>query len=210
MSDPRKPYADALRDAGLDFNRPGVVSAFDALLDKAGVPRAGGLTTSDAGIDLIKRFEGLELRAYPDPGTGGKPWTIGIGTTVYPSGQAVKAGDVITEAQAEQYLRHDLARFEEAVNKLTGGVATQGQFDALVSLAYNIGETALKHSTLLRLHNEGDYAAAANQFQKWVLAGGKKLTDARQIERDTRFPEPARRDKLPPDPAVRGGWSVAP
>lgn len=83
-------FAGSLRSAGLDFNRPGVVAAFDAMLDKAGVPRATaeGLTTSDAGIQLIKRFEGLELRAYPDPGTGGKPWTIGIGTTVYPSGQA--------------------------------------------------------------------------------------------------------------------------
>lgn len=144
----------------------------------AGVPRATaeGLTISDAGIQLIKRFEGLELRAYPDPGTGGKPWTIGIGTTVYPNGQVVKAGDVITEAQAEEYLRHDLARFEAAVNKLTGGVATQGQFDALVSLVYNIGETALKHSTLLRKHNEGDYDGAAKEFGRWVNAGGRKLT----------------------------------
>lgn len=174
----RKPYADALRSAGLDFNRPGVVAAFDALMDKAGVPREvqPGLTTSDGGIALIKRFEGLELRAYPDPGTGGKPWTIGIGTTIYPSGQAVKAGDVITEAQAEEYLRHDLARFEAAVNRLTGGVVTQGQFDALVSFAYNVGEAALKESTLLRLHGEGNYDAAAGQFARWNKAAGKVLT----------------------------------
>lgn len=174
MSDPRKPYADALRDAGLDFNRPGVVAAFDALLDKAGVPRAGGLTTSDAGIQLIKRFEGLELRAYPDPGTGGKPWTIGIGTTVYPSGQAVKPGDVITEAQAEEYLRHDLARFEAAVRE-HAPATTQAQFDALVSFAYNVGEGALAKSTLLKKHNAGDYDGAAREFGRWNRAAGKVL-----------------------------------
>lgn len=176
----RKPIFDAIKDAreGRAFTDT-MVRQIDELLDALDVPRETapvGLTTGSAGIELIKRFEGLELRAYPDPGTGGKPWTIGVGTTVYPSGQAVKAGDVITEAQAEEYLRHDLARFEAAVNKLTGGVATQGQFDALVSLSYNIGETALKHSTLLRLHNEGEYAAAAKEFGRWVNAGGRKLT----------------------------------
>lgn len=171
----RKAVFDAIREAreGRKFTDT-MVRQIDELLDALGVPR-DGRTVSPAGMALIKRWEGCKLTAYPDPGSGGEPWTIGIGTTVYPSGQAVKAGDVITEAQAEEYLRHDLARFEAAVNKLTGGVVTQGQFDALVSLAYNIGETALKHSTLLRLHNEGEYAAAANQFAKWVLAGGRKL-----------------------------------
>ena len=170
----RKPIFDAFREFMGGRLTQTETDAMDEFLDRFWLK--GGRTTSDAGIHLIKRFEGLELRAYPDPGTGGKPWTIGIGTTVYPSGQAVKAGDVITEAQAEEYLRHDLARFEAAVNKLTGGVVTQGQFDALVSWFYNVGTDAARHSTLLRLHNEGEYAAAANQFAKWVLAGGKKLT----------------------------------
>ncbi len=131
-------------------------------------------TISPEGIALIRRFEGCELLAYPDPGTGGKPWTIGVGTTVYPDGRAVKAGDTITAEQAEEYLRHDLARFEAAARKLFP-VATQAQFDALVSWIYNIGEEAARTSTLRRKHNEGDYSGAAAEFGKWVLAAGKKL-----------------------------------
>lgn len=131
--------------------------------------------TSAAGIALIKQFEGLRLKAYPDPGSGGEPWTIGIGTTVYPDGRKVRPGDTITEAQAEDFLRHDLARFEAAVSKLVGENATQGQFDALVSFAYNVGPEALRTSTLLRLHNAGDYAGAAGQFARWSKAAGKTL-----------------------------------
>lgn len=151
------------------------VDAMDEFLDRFGPKGGTPRTASPDGIALLNRFEGLRLQAYPDPGTGGKPWTIGIGTTVYPDGRGVKAGDTITEAQAEEYLRHDLARFEAAVNKLTGGVTTQPQFDALVSFAYNVGEEALRTSTLLRLHNEGNYSAAAGQFARWNKAAGHVL-----------------------------------
>lgn len=177
MTDPRKPYADALRSAGLDFNRPGVVSAFDAMLDKAGVPREGQVPAykiGPKGLDLIKRFEGLSLTAYPDPGSGGKPWTIGVGTTVYPDGRHVKPGDKITETQADEYLRHDVARFEKAVSRLLPKT-TPEQFDALVSFAYNVGEGALEQSTLRRLHNAGDYDGAAAQFARWNKAAGRVL-----------------------------------
>lgn len=141
------------------------------------------MKTSAAGIALIKEFEGLELKAYPDPGSGGDPWTIGIGTTVYPNGTKVQPGDVCTEAQAEDYLRHDLAKFEAAVVRLTRGKATQGQFDALVSFCYNVGADedsdtiaeGLGDSTLLRKHNAGDYDGAALEFAKWNKAAGKVL-----------------------------------
>lgn len=173
----RKPIFDGVRVMlGRSFTTA-EVSALDAAIDKAlGLIGSQQRTTSSEGVALIKDFEGLRLKAYPDPGTGGDPWTIGIGTTVYPDGRKVKPGDVITEAQAEDYLRHDLTRFEAAVNRLTGGVTTQGQFDALVSFTYNLGDGALKTSTLLRKHNEGDYAGAQAEFSKWVLAGGQKLT----------------------------------
>lgn len=174
----REPIFDAFREFMGGSLTQAETDKLDAFLDQFR-PREKadaftGRKTSAEGIALIKRFEGCELRAYPDPSTGGKPWTIGIGTTVYPSGQAVKPGDVITEAQAEDYLRHDLARFEAAVNKLAPKT-TRSQFDALVSLAYNVGETNLSKSTLLKLHNEGDHGGAALQFGRWNKAAGKIL-----------------------------------
>jgi lysozyme len=117
---------------------------------------------SPAGLALIKQFEGLELKAYVCP--AGK-LTIGYGST----GAHVKLGMVITEAQADELLRKDLARFEAAVRALCP-ITTQGQFDALVSFAFNLGEESLKTSTLRRKHNEGDYAGAAAEFGRWNKA----------------------------------------
>lgn len=128
--------------------------------------------TSTKGRDLIKTFEGLRLKAYDD-GVG--VWTIGYGTTIYPNGVKVKRGDVITEAQAEVYLQHDLKRFEDAVNRSVLVPLNQNQFDALVSLVYNIGIGAFEKSTLLRKLNGGHYIDAANQFDVWRMAGGKVM-----------------------------------
>lgn len=169
----RKRIFDAIRDErGHSFTTM-EVAAIDALLDTLEKPMT--LKTGPAGIELIKTFEGLELKAYPDPGTGGEPWTIGIGTTVYPNGQKVRPGDVITEAQAEEYLAHDLERFERAVLKATGGKASQHQFDALVSFFYNVGEGAGSKSTLIKKHKAGDYAGAKAEFAKWNKAAGRVL-----------------------------------
>ncbi|HEY8604737.1 lysozyme [Tsuneonella suprasediminis] len=178
-TDLRKPIFDAIKKAR--DNKPFdqmEVGAVDNLLDALGVGRdsVAGRKISKAGLDLIKQFEGCKLTAYPDPDSStGEPWTIGFGTTVYPTGRKVRPGDRITEAQALEYLDHNVARFEQAVNRLTGGITTQDQFDALVSFAYNVGEGdgGLKTSTLLRLHNEGDYAAAADQFARWKYNDGK-------------------------------------
>ncbi|HWJ70938.1 MAG TPA: lysozyme [Sphingobium sp.] len=130
---------------------------------------AGGQRIGPAGIALIKQHEGCRLSAYPDPGTGSAPWTIGYGSTT-----GVSPGMTITQAQADARLTVDLARFEAAVRTLCP-VATQGQFDALVSLAFNIGEAALRDSTLRRLHVAGDHAGAAAQFQRWRFAAGREL-----------------------------------
>jgi len=187
----RKAIFDAVRAAakpGL-FDDPGNVLALDNLLDAFGVGRDGapsGTTrkTSPAGIDLIHSFEGLRLTAYPDPGTGGKPWTIGWGATTDEVGAPIQPGTVWTKERADaRFVRH-LAQFEDAVAKLCP-VTTQGQFDALVSFCYNVGEGSLKESTLRRLHNEGDYANAAAQFVRWNKAGGqimKGLTRRREAE----------------------------
>jgi lysozyme len=123
--------------------------------------------TSKAGLNLIKEFEGLRLTAYLCPA---KVWTIGYGTT-----KGVKPGQRITEAQAEELLREDVAAFERGVADAVTGPLAQHQFDALVSLAYNIGLGAFRTSTLLRLLNKGEYASAAKQFDRWNKAGQKVL-----------------------------------
>ena len=124
------------------------------------------------GISLIKEFEGLRLRAYDD-GVG--VWTIGIGTIRYPNGKRVQKGDVITEAQAEEYLRHDLNTFEKVINDVVKVPLTQNQYDAIVSLTYNIGAAAFSRSTLLKRLNNKDYKGAADQFLVWNKAGGKVM-----------------------------------
>lgn len=124
---------------------------------------------SARGIQSIKDHEGLRLTAYPDPASGGDPWTIGYGST-----SGVKRGMVITQAQADARLSADVARFETAVNRLCP-ITTQGQFDALVSFAFNLGEQSLKESTLRRKHNDGDYAGAADEFARWRFASGKEM-----------------------------------
>lgn len=128
------------------------------------------MKTSPKGIALIKSAEGLRLKAYPDPGTGGLPWTIGYGSTL-----GVTRTMVITAEQAEQMLAVDLARFERAVERLVEVPINQGQFDALVSFAYNVGEGNFAKSTLLRKLNAGDNQGAAEQFGRWVNAAGKVL-----------------------------------
>ena len=131
------------------------------------------MIVSKRGLDLIKQFEGCVLKAYPDPATGGDPWTIGFGHT----GPEVKKGLVWTQAQANNAIADDVSKFADGVLKLIGAaLTTQGQFDAMVSLAYNIGLGNLKGSTLLRLHKAGDYAGAKAQFVRWNKAAGKVMT----------------------------------
>lgn len=139
---------------------------------------------SNVGINLISSFEDTRLKAYDD-GVG--VWTIGIGTTVYPSGNNVKQGDICTLDQAKSYFKQDLAKFEKTVNDSVKVPLSQNQFDALVSLTYNIGSSAFKGSTLLKLLNQKQYREAAAQFTRWNKANGKVLnglTRRREAERD--------------------------
>jgi len=125
------------------------------------------LTLSPTGLALIQSFEGLRLRAYRD--ATGKP-TIGYGST-----KGVRLGMVWTPEQATARLREDVAEAEAAVRRLVTVPLSQGQFDALVSFTYNLGAGKLAASTLLDLLNLCDYAGAANQFPRWIKAGGKNL-----------------------------------
>lgn len=126
------------------------------------------LRTSAAGIALIKRFESFCATVYRCP--AGKP-TIGYGHVILPGEQF----STITEADAIELLRHDLAIAEAAVRRLITVPLTQNQFDALVSFTFNVGEGALEKSTLRRRINQGNWALAKRELMRWVYADGKKM-----------------------------------
>ena len=129
------------------------------------------MQVSDAGIELIKSFEGFRANAYPDPKSGGDPWTVGYGSTKFPSGRPVKQGDKVTPAQAELYLREDVKKFANSVDTLVTAPLKQCQYDALVSFVYNLGATNFRNSTLLKKLNAKDYKGAADEFLRWVSQG---------------------------------------
>lgn len=164
-----KPFFDAARVIAGGKLTQAQVDELNKVVDKLA---PAGKTTSDVGVDLISSFEGTRFKAYDD-GVGF--WTIGTGTTVYPNGVKVKQGDTCTPEQAKTYFKHDLAKFEKAVNESVTVPLNQNQFDALVSLTYNIGSGAFKDSTLLKRLNKGNYQGAAEQFLVWNKAGGKVM-----------------------------------
>ena len=128
------------------------------------------MNLSQNGLNMIKGFEGFRSNPYLD--SAGIA-TIGYGTILYPNGVSVTMNDpAITQAEAEQYLLYEINHKTSSINNLITVEINQNQFDALVSFAYNLGVHALGGSTLLRLLNQGDYDAAANEFPKWDRAGG--------------------------------------
>ena len=94
-----------------------------------------------AALKLVKEFEGCKLQAYPDPLSGGEPWTIGVGCTRYPDGSPVRPGDVITEVEADQMLRLEIDRTAAALAKRIPhwGEMSANQKSALISFAFNLG-----------------------------------------------------------------------
>jgi len=121
------------------------------------------MRTSDAGRAIIREYAGLRLNEYLCPAN---KWTIGYGWTI-----GVKKGDVWTKEQAEEMLVEGLKVFEKQVLSAIGNApTTQHQFDAMVSLAYNIGVANLLRSSVLREHKAANYVVAANNFRKWNKA----------------------------------------
>jgi lysozyme len=122
------------------------------------------MQVSQAGIDLIKKHEGLRLRAYLCPAG---VWTIGYGTT----GPQVTKNLAITQAQAEAYLAADLVTFTEGVLQACAPkVPLQNELDAFVCFSYNIGLKAFASSTVLRQYKAGNKEAAAAGFKLWTKA----------------------------------------
>jgi lysozyme len=177
----------AISPPGL-FNDPGAIQALHNLLDAYGAERAGpseSMAVSPSGIAMIHSFEQCRLKAYPDPGSkDGAPWTIGWGSTTDEAGKPIAPGAFWTQERCDARFRQNLTEIEEGVSRLLAGAPTnQGQFDALVSLAYNIGldndadsiAEGLGDSTLLKKHSAGDYAGAAKAFASWRFNDGKEL-----------------------------------
>ena len=131
------------------------------------------MTLDTYGYKLIQQFEGLKLKAYQDS-VGIK--TIGYGNITYTNGKKVKKGDTITREEAEIMFKNTANNFAIKVRKLIDVSLTQNQFNALVSLAYNIGLGAFEKSTLLKLVNSSPNSPAIkDQFLRWKFAGGKEI-----------------------------------
>lgn len=177
MNDPRKPIFDAVRAAKGRISDADVLT-LDEALDHIGIARTEtGRRVGPDGLALVKLYEGCARKrtdgrydAYPDPGTGGAPWTIGWGAT----GPGIARGTVWTQEQCDERLASDLARFAAEVSEAIGDApTTQKQFDALVSFHYNTGKIAT--ATLTRKHKAGDYTGAQAEFARWVHAGGRVM-----------------------------------
>lgn len=130
------------------------------------------MKTTDKGRKLIQQREGVKLTAYRDS-VG--ILTIGVGHTSAAGPPTVAPGMKITAAQADAILSQDLAKFEAVVDKAVTVPMADHEFDALVSLAFNIGGGAFSGSTLVRRLNAGDKAGAAAAFLSWTRAAGKVL-----------------------------------
>ena len=138
---------------------------------------ANAIRIGPEGIALIKRFEGCArlrtdglVEAYPDPATGGAPWTIGWGAT----GPDIGPETVWTQDRCDARLKRDLNEYSAEVCEALGSAScNQHQFDALVSFHYNTG--AIARATLTRKHIAGDHEGAASEFARWNMAAGRVL-----------------------------------
>ena len=152
------------------------------------------MKTSQAGVDLIKSFEGLRNEAYLD---AVNVWTVGYGHT----GPDVVKGTWYTTQQAEVVLKKDLAKFEEAVNRLINVKLNQYQFDALVSFTFNVGTGALEASTLRKRLNEGQdpSVVAKEELPRWNKGDKNKTLEGltrRRMQEVELFCTP------PPEPLI--------
>ncbi|QVR48689.1 endolysin [Stenotrophomonas phage BUCT609] len=142
-----------------------------------------GSLLSVAGVVHVMESEGRHLTAYPDPGTGGAPWTICYGHT----GKDVWPGLTVTQERCEAWLVQDLREHERHVQRLVKVPLRQGEYDALTSFSFNVGPEALRTSTLLRKLNAGDRTGACAQYPRWIYANKKVLNGlkVRRFEEQT-------------------------
>ncbi len=129
------------------------------------------MSISGLALPIIKACEGCRLKAYPDPGTGDRPYTIGYGHT----GKDVFLGLTISQERAEELLIGDLELTIRGIRGMLKVSIPDNQVAALASFAYNVGLGNLLKSKLLRLINAQDFKSASNEFDRWTRSGGKVL-----------------------------------
>lgn len=149
------------------------------------------MTTSENGISIIKKFEGLVLHAYKDPGSkNGLPITIGYGSTMYKDGTKIKLGDTITQEQAIDLLHWEVNNKTSVLRGMNLQL-NQNQFDAITSFIYNVGIGNFMSSTLLkRIRKDPNDPDIREQFMRWVYNDGKimeALVNRRKLEADLYF-----------------------
>lgn len=130
---------------------------------------------SVAGVTHVMLSEGKHNVAYPDPGTGGAPWTICWGHT----GPEVKPGLKVDMGQCELWLREDLAFAEGVVKASITRPIKQGEYDSQVSFVFNVGAGNYRSSTLLRKFNAGDRVGSCNEYPRWIYANKRVLEGLR-------------------------------
>ena len=170
------------------------------------------MNISKDGVDFIKRWEGCRLKAYLDKVANPPVWTIGYGVTTAAGFGTIKAGMQITQAIADEWLIEGLKKYETAVSRSLTKVPFPHQFDAMVSLCWNIGPGAFAKSSVVRRFNAGDTMGAADAFLMWNKAGGKAspgLTNRRKAER-LLFMKASTTSILPPPPDVEFPPEIAP
>ena len=136
---------------------------------------------SSKGLELIKEFEGFSANAYLCPA---KIPTIGYGNTFWEDGRKVKLGEQISKTDALELLEKIVNKdFADKIFPAIKVPVAQNQFDAMCSLAYNIGTGSFLKSTLLKKVNAGDFIGASEEFLKWNKSGGKELLGDRKSTR---------------------------
>lgn len=142
------------------------------------------MKVSDYALKSIIHHEGVRYKPYRCPAN---LWTIGVGSVLYPKQGLMTLSDrllvqldpkdnrIFTKDEVDAILKKDLHRFERGVLRYCPTIATQGQFDALVSFSFNVGLGTLQRSTLRQKHNRGDFDSAAAEFMKYTKGGGKVL-----------------------------------
>lgn len=131
--------------------------------------QAPELTTSHQGLAHILDAEQCRLAAYQ---CSAERWTIGAGHT-----QGVEQGDVITLSQAADFFIEDVKTAERVVAHHISQTPSQGEWDMMVSFVYNVGAGNFQHSTLLALFNQGQHAAACDEYLRWVYVNGRNCHD---------------------------------
>lgn len=135
----------------------------------------GALTLSASALVGLALQEGYTDKAVqPLPGD---KWTNGFGSTTNDAGQPLKPGESVTPPQALARKLRDVRRFEGELKGCVTAELTQGEYDSLVSLAYNVGGSAVCKSTMVRLHNAGQHAEACAEFDRWTRYQGKDCRD---------------------------------